>query len=539
VDGDAWVESEFLTFDQTNQYEMRLLADPPLLFFGDGVAGNIPPTGAEVVVSYVLTLGRAGNVGAGTIVTPVSTLVANFTQIAFTVTNPTSSVGGDDPETLAEARANAGKVFKSRRVAVTESDYAALAGTYADPAAGRVAVARAVSARTPAADATLETALSTIETVSAAVQPSVDAAIASARVKLAAANEALVTLASALTSIGVGTTAADSNAQSVIASVRSVKNRAGDVDTDAADAKTIAQDGAALVDTISETLGADLLTAATKTLLKQYFDRIVVETGQLASAAGDILAASDAQVSTLGALRSYLSDAGLNTTTPGTKLYIADQARQTILLNVGLVTVPSGLWLDVQTIDDTVTDIGPACAEQTAKTRTHVAKFLASDCKANVISVLILARDEGGFYAAPSNALIRSLQRFLDERKAVEQVVEVESGSVFLRRAVVRAKVGVRPGTVAESVVRAGVLIAVDKVLRDRAFGATLYLEELYNAVQVVDGKRFVNFTIDGYLDQFNVLQSHTIDAEGNLQVSTTEAVTKGSVTVDVVSVNS
>ena len=56
----------------------------------------------------------------------VTELVVNFTTIQLSVTNTDGSVGGDDPETLDHAKTFAGKVFKSRKVAVTRGDYEAL-----------------------------------------------------------------------------------------------------------------------------------------------------------------------------------------------------------------------------------------------------------------------------------------------------------------------------------------------------------------------------------------------------------------------------
>jgi hypothetical protein len=53
-------------------------------------------------------------------------------------------------------------VFKSRQVAITAGDYQALAGSYADPLFGRVAVAEAISSRTSSTDIELQNLLNDI-----------------------------------------------------------------------------------------------------------------------------------------------------------------------------------------------------------------------------------------------------------------------------------------------------------------------------------------------------------------------------------------
>jgi hypothetical protein len=162
VDGAVWDESDFITFDQTDQYEVAYFDDPPTARFGDGVAGNIPKKGASVEISYVATAGKTGKVSNATIVKEVNPLVVSGKSIQLTVTNPQGSSGGDDAEELASVQSFAGKVFKSRQVAVTRDDYEALAGSFADPLFGRVAVAQALSSRSASEDLELLTLLNTI-----------------------------------------------------------------------------------------------------------------------------------------------------------------------------------------------------------------------------------------------------------------------------------------------------------------------------------------------------------------------------------------
>ncbi len=163
VNGASFVESEFLSFDATDQFEVGYNDDPPTIRFGDGTAGNIPISGASIVVTYVGSRGLNGLVGSHTITAEKNALVVSFQPITMTVDNALGSIGGDDPETLSHAKTFAPLVYKSRFVAVTRPDYEALSGSFADPLFGRVAVAQAVSSRTAAADTDLNTNISIIE----------------------------------------------------------------------------------------------------------------------------------------------------------------------------------------------------------------------------------------------------------------------------------------------------------------------------------------------------------------------------------------
>jgi hypothetical protein len=156
VGGTTWFEVDFLTYAQTNQFEFEYIDTPPELVFGDGSAGNIPPAGASVVVTYTATLGQAGTISASTgnntiISGPVSPLAVNFQTIPLNVTNP-SSGPGFNAESTAHIQATAPFAFNSRNVAVTGSDYFAQANSFADPVFGTVAAAEAISARTAAQD---------------------------------------------------------------------------------------------------------------------------------------------------------------------------------------------------------------------------------------------------------------------------------------------------------------------------------------------------------------------------------------------------
>jgi len=104
VDGGNWVESDFIEFEATDQFEVGFNDEPPTVRFGDGVAGNIPKRGSSIVVSYVITSGKVSQVMNGTITKEVVPLIISGQSIPLVLTNPLGSGGGDDAEDLEHAK---------------------------------------------------------------------------------------------------------------------------------------------------------------------------------------------------------------------------------------------------------------------------------------------------------------------------------------------------------------------------------------------------------------------------------------------------
>jgi hypothetical protein len=180
-------------------FEVGYNDDPATIRFGDGTVSqnDIPAPNATISVTYIASAGLAGQVSANTITTTVSPLVINTVTVPLTVTNPEAAVGGDDPETLDRAKVLAPLVYKSRQVAITQSDYVSLATAFADPLFGRVAVAQALSPRSGESDLELQTLLQnvrdTLEPIQAAVTAQVDLVHAQSEI----ATEALTTATTA------------------------------------------------------------------------------------------------------------------------------------------------------------------------------------------------------------------------------------------------------------------------------------------------------------------------------------------------------
>jgi len=530
VDGAAWVENEVLVFEASDQFEIAYIDTPPTLAFGNALAGNIPATNATIVAVYVASRGKAGQVSSGTITAVITPLVIGFQTIPMTVTNPEGSKGGDDPETLEQAKANAPKVWKSRKVAVTQEDYESLAGAYTDPVAGRVAVARALSARSAQQDLTLRSLLQDINNTVQEPEPTVTQAVADSEAALDLIRTALGVITDRLTDIATETTGIDTGLQGAIADGRVVKNKANEVDAGAVHIQGKVTDGKAAVDAIADDPTTSQLTTADKNALKAYFDSIDGSAGDILTASAVIWTGVDNEITVMGQARDRAFAIGLTVAQADSLLDTLETERTLIETEAGEPgPPPTGIYEDLEDIDTAVQDVSSLVEGYTEEIFDHIDRLLSADCKSNLITVPILTRDAGGFYTTPTTALVRSLQAYLEARKETTQSVRVVSGEDYLVPAVVSIRAGILTGYSLD-VLKATLTALAEGVLRDRAFAASLYLDEFYNAFKGTAGVRYVNITIEGYLEGSSTL-TDKLDAKGNLIVESGEVVTRGSVT--------
>ncbi|TNJ35440.1 putative baseplate assembly protein [Arenimonas terrae] len=101
----------------------------PQLRFGDDRRGRRPAPGSQLLASYRIGNGSAGNVGAGSIhhaLSPVAAITG--------VRNPLPAVGGVDPESSESVRRRAPEAFRRQERAVTTDDYAAMTQRHEDVA---------------------------------------------------------------------------------------------------------------------------------------------------------------------------------------------------------------------------------------------------------------------------------------------------------------------------------------------------------------------------------------------------------------------
>jgi hypothetical protein len=164
VDALDWTEQDFLTFDQTNQFEFQYGFNPPRLLFGDGVAGNIPRKDAEIRLLFFVTDGTGGSVPANTVVTFTEPLVcADSTVVSATLVHNLPSTPGSNPESLASIKTNAPLTFQAAQRAVTQADLDGWINSFVDPTYGAVAIGRATVPRSVDQDAAALTIIQAIE----------------------------------------------------------------------------------------------------------------------------------------------------------------------------------------------------------------------------------------------------------------------------------------------------------------------------------------------------------------------------------------
>ena len=96
------------------------------LRFGDGTHGNRPDVGTSFTALYRIGNGTQGNIGAETL----AHVLTDHPDIAG-VTNPMPAQGGEDPESLEQARLNAPFAFRTQDRAVTVEDYSEMTERYA------------------------------------------------------------------------------------------------------------------------------------------------------------------------------------------------------------------------------------------------------------------------------------------------------------------------------------------------------------------------------------------------------------------------
>lgn len=150
VNGNLWVQTSSLLFEtgEARVYETDLDEfDRLAIRFGDGVFGSLIPEGAQVVVQYRTGGGALGNLPQNAFDTTVIAKNLNDPNEPVTVylTNPyTVGRGGQDRESLHEAKKNIPLFVRTNDRAVTVEDYAFLASNFMDATAGRITLAKGV-----------------------------------------------------------------------------------------------------------------------------------------------------------------------------------------------------------------------------------------------------------------------------------------------------------------------------------------------------------------------------------------------------------
>ena len=143
--GTEWSEVDILQdAGATDQvFEVRLLNNLLEIVFGDNITGQIPLGNSIITVSYRIGGGTRGQIGAGAINSQqsIQPQYPYTAAVMVTFNNPLASTGGTDVESLDHAKLRAPRDFATHDSAVTETDYAQLAGSFSHPVFGAVAKA--------------------------------------------------------------------------------------------------------------------------------------------------------------------------------------------------------------------------------------------------------------------------------------------------------------------------------------------------------------------------------------------------------------
>lgn len=126
VDGVLWSRVSLLKYEDSNIYEVLFTENPSSLRFGDGITGNIPPEGSQIVIDFAYGNGLQGSIGSNQLSDPVNPLVVQGQTIDMTFTNPVGNVGGN-PEDIKHVQSFASSFFRTQNAAVIKTDYDTIA----------------------------------------------------------------------------------------------------------------------------------------------------------------------------------------------------------------------------------------------------------------------------------------------------------------------------------------------------------------------------------------------------------------------------
>lgn len=125
IDGEDWVayNSFGLMVVDTKGFVVNILEDGnAYVFFGDGVNGEVPITGNDVIADFKTSNGLLGNLPPNSI-TSITSVIAMGVGEVLHVTNPNYAVGGLDFESLENIRDRAPRSIRTLERAVTYQDY--------------------------------------------------------------------------------------------------------------------------------------------------------------------------------------------------------------------------------------------------------------------------------------------------------------------------------------------------------------------------------------------------------------------------------
>jgi len=154
VNSIPWEETASLLFNSYDEevFEVEFDHDDKITVkFGDGIFGKLVPESASVEITYRVGGGKEGNIPQNTFSysLQVSESITGDDSTTRTgtlfLTNPyTTGRGGQDRETIEEAKRNLVQFVRTNDRAVSATDYAYLASNFVSPQAGRIKYAKGV-----------------------------------------------------------------------------------------------------------------------------------------------------------------------------------------------------------------------------------------------------------------------------------------------------------------------------------------------------------------------------------------------------------
>jgi len=522
VDGSLWEEKDFLEFEKTNHCEVSYFANPPIVRFGDGLAGNIPPSSAEIKIRFLIIDGEKGNVRANTIESSVDTLSILGTPVAFDVTNESRSVGGTDPETAESAKKLAPSSFAARGAVITQGDYEALAGTFTDATYGSVAKVYAYNPRSSYSDLVFNSLISDIENLLSVFVSEVEAVEQSVAVDSASLTVALSVIDSANTALEALRLSISTWSQSAAAATTSAREGCSEAQARG----SVSADYCSEAETLTNSLIVYIRNGNTDT--NYIKDELEVIKSTVVSAKNE----SNGVVSAAGSAVSFI-DSGVTPNLDNITAATADGGEmdlyiETLVEQYGIV---SGLVVSIQADLASLSGISNTLSSDIQAVldlmHARIGELFSEDCLSNYVQVPVLSTDLDGNYTSPSIGLRAALQRYLNDAKEVTQVVEVVDGSPVLVPAEIEIRMSILDSYV-PSEVKSKVESVVVGLLKGRDFDSPLYLSDLYDVVNGASaGIDYVNISIVG-----PILIPSVIDAKGNLVTAENQVIVYGSLSV-------
>ncbi|HVE86033.1 MAG TPA: putative baseplate assembly protein [Myxococcales bacterium] len=136
-----WAQIEDLALARRDDAVYELDPEAGTVRFGDGIRGRIPAVGSQVMVARMRSGGGlAGNVPPLTINSITAATVTGGLPPKLKVVQALPTLGGDEPETLAQAEQRIPALMRHGDRAVTEEDYRRLAASTPGVQLGRVEV---------------------------------------------------------------------------------------------------------------------------------------------------------------------------------------------------------------------------------------------------------------------------------------------------------------------------------------------------------------------------------------------------------------